>query len=533
MIDSLYIAQSGLNTSRYAVDVTSNNIANENTDGYIKRVVNTSEISGLESDIGNGVSFDGVTRNSSVYLYDKLVSQSSMASYYDQENSILSNVEIIFSETETSGLSTTLSNYFDSLESLRSDSTNLIYQNDLSTQAQSLVDGLQSINDELNDTLDTTTQQLNDQVDTVNNILEQIVYLNKQMLENNTASNDLLDKRDALEKELSNYVDIEVNRKSDTYNLKIAGVNVIFNNTNFHEISVRENNIAQKDIYTSSDLADSNFSDGDEISITLNNTTTLSLSANVSGSNENELKQQIVDAISSSSDFSNYTAFLDTSNNLIIKSNIEGEEGEFDISISVNENKISKNSSSVEAQNNISLAVYNNELSLTSGSLKAITQELTSTSSNIYSYKNSLDSFAKALFDTVNSNSSIPLFKGSSVDTLSFEKENITSLTNEDLENLAKIQWDKSLTIGNSSNTSFSEFYQNLLVTVSSNVENNNFKLESQNTIVNSLQSTYDNITKVDPDQEMINLLQYQAAYEANAKVITAVDEMLQTLLAM
>ena len=28
----------------------------------------------------------------------------------------------------------------------------------------------------------------------------------------------------------------------------------------------------------------------------------------------------------------------------------------------------------------------------------------------------------------------------------------------------------------------------------------------------------------------MINLMQYQAAYEANAKVITAVDEMLQTI---
>lgn len=98
----------------------------------------------------------------------------------------------MFSETETSGLSTTLSNYFDSVESLRSDPTNLIYQSNLFIQAQSLVDGLQSINNELNDTLDTTTQQLNDQVDTVNNILEQIVYLNKQMLQNNTASNDLL-----------------------------------------------------------------------------------------------------------------------------------------------------------------------------------------------------------------------------------------------------------------------------------------------------------------------------------------------------
>ena len=48
------------------------------------------------------------------------------------------------------------------------------------------------------------------------------------------------------------------------------------------------------------------------------------------------------------------------------------------------------------------MAVYNNKLSLTGGSLKAITQELTSSTSNIYSYKNSLDEFAKALVDTVN-----------------------------------------------------------------------------------------------------------------------------------
>lgn len=532
MINSLYTAKSGLSTSKYSVDVTSNNIANENTTGYVKRTVNTSELPELENDIGNGVSFDGVTRNTNVYLYDKLVSQNSLASYYEQEDSILSNLEIMFSETESSGFSTTLSTFFNSIESLRADSTNLIYQNDLATQAQSLVDGLQSLNDELNSALDTTTQQLEDQVDTVNNILEQIVYLNKQIVESNTDSNDLLDKRDALEKELSNYVDIEIDRDSETYNLKIAGVNVIFNNTNLHEVSISENNIAQKDIYNSSDLDDSNFSDGDEISIVLNGTTTLTLSANVSGTTENELKNQIINEINTNSKFSDYTAYLDSSNNLVIKSNIEGEEGEFDIAISVNNSEISKSANSKEASNSVSLAVYNNELSLTGGSLKAITQELTSSTSNIYAYKNSLDSFAKALVDTVNSSSETPLFKGSSVDTLSFDKDSITSLTNEDLENLAEIQWNENITIGNTS-TSFSEFYQNLLVTVSSNVENNNFKLESQNAIVNSLESTYNNLTKVDPDEEMINLLQYQAAYEANAKVITAVDEMLQTLLAM
>ncbi|QKF67200.1 proximal flagellar hook-filament junction protein FlgK [Arcobacter venerupis] len=532
MIDALYIAKSGLDTSRYSVDVTSNNIANENTAGYVKRVVNTSELPGLENNIGNGVSLDGVTRTTNAYLYDKLVSQSSTASYYSQEDSILSNIETMFSETSSSGFSKTISNFFDSIESLREEPTNLIYQNDFSTQSELMVNSLQSLNDELNDTLDSTNKLLEDQVDSVNNILEQIVSLNKQM-QNSGDSNDLLDKRDALEKELSNYVDIEVNRDSDTYNLKIAGVNVISNDTNLSKVSIKEENIAQKDIYNSSDLNDSNFSDGDEISITLNNSTTLTLTANVSGTNENELKQQIVDTINSDSNFSNYTAYLDSNKNLVVKSNTEGEEGQFDISISSNGTEISKSDKSIKAENNVSLAVYNNDLSLTGGSLKAITQELTSSTSNIYSYKNSLDEFAKALVETVNSNSETPLFKGSSVDSLDFISDNVSSLTNNDLENLSKIQWDTNLTIGTTSKTSFSEFYQNLLVSVSSNVENNSFKLDAQNSIVNSLETTYNNLTKVDSDEEMINLLQYQSAYEANAKVITAVDEMLQTLLAM
>ena len=540
MINSLYIGRSGLDAAKYSVDVTSNNIANENTDGYIKRTVNTSELTTLEDDIGNGVSFDSVTRSTSVYLYDKLVSQDSLSSYYEAEDSILSNVEMMFNETENTGFSTTLSNYFDSVETLRGDPTNLIYKNDFSSQAGFVVDGIQSLNENLNETITSTRAQLEDDVKTVNDILERIVSLNEQILQSNTESIDLLDKRDLLEKNLSEYVDIEINRTSSTYNLKVSGVNVIFNNTNLHEISIKEENVAQKDVYDSSNFDTVDFSTGDEISIVLNNTSTkLTIDSAIVGKTA---KEQIMDKINASSEFANYTASLDTSNNLIITSNIEGEEGKFDISISISKSvsgsvsvtELSKNSNSVEAENNVSLAVYNNDLNLNSGSLKALTGELTSSTSNIYEYKNSLDDFAQAFVDTVNSklDSDEPLFYGSSVDSLSFISDRVSSLTNDDLENLAQIQWNDDITIGDSA-TSFVKFYQSLLVTISSNVEDNGFKLESQDAVVNALETTYNNLTKVDPDTEMINLLQYQAAYEANAKVISTVDEMLQTLLNM
>ena len=114
-------------------------------------------------------------------MYDKLVSQSSLSSYYTQEDSILSNIETMFSESETSGFSVTLSNFMDSVESLRSDSTNLVYKNELSTQGQLLVDGLQSLNSSIDEEISDTKSLLEDQVDSVNNILKQIVDLNKRL----------------------------------------------------------------------------------------------------------------------------------------------------------------------------------------------------------------------------------------------------------------------------------------------------------------------------------------------------------------
>ena len=53
--------------------------------GYKKRVVQTSELSSLESNIGNGVSFDGVIRRTSPYLYSQVLNQSSYSSYYTQQ----------------------------------------------------------------------------------------------------------------------------------------------------------------------------------------------------------------------------------------------------------------------------------------------------------------------------------------------------------------------------------------------------------------------------------------------------------------
>ena len=54
---------------------------------------------------------------------------------------------------------------------------------------------------------------------------------------------------------------------------------------------------------------------------------------------------------------------------------------------------------------------------------------------------------------------------------------------------------------------------------------------EGQDVVFNSLQQRFNNISSVNIDEEMANLLNLQNAYAANARVMSTIKEMLDTLL--
>jgi flagellar hook-associated protein 1 FlgK len=108
------------------------------------------------------------------------------------------------------------------------------------------------------------------------------------------------------------------------------------------------------------------------------------------------------------------------------------------------------------------------------------------------------------------------------------------------LDYLATIQWKSDLNFegkaqGSTSNDAYSlsHFYNSIKIEVSSDNEDVIAVKDVQDTVKQSIQTSYDNLTKVDRDEEMLNLITFQAAYTANAKIVTAIDDMLQTLLGM
>ena len=96
MFGTLNLSLTGLNAAKTAVDNVSNNIANENTAGYKKRVVNLSEIDQMDDRItGRGVNASSAYRITSQYMYDKLISENTKLNYYSKLSNNTSNSDFI------------------------------------------------------------------------------------------------------------------------------------------------------------------------------------------------------------------------------------------------------------------------------------------------------------------------------------------------------------------------------------------------------------------------------------------------------
>lgn len=289
MIDALNVAQTGLIAAKTTVENVMNNIANENTPGYKKRTVGLQELSHTDSRVvGRGVLVGDVTRATSNYMFNNLINENTKESYLQKMSGALGGVESLFKETELSGFTSDLNRYFQSVENLRSNPDSEVFRNDMKTQGNTIVSSLSRLYNGLDEQENMLQESLEDDIETVNSILKDIGKINEQLGQEIEASNDLLDRRDRLEEELSRYIDIEVNRTSDDYELKVAGTTAVRHSTNIREINLVEEFVPQVDRYINDDFVTKNipasnilngvdFDDGDVVNFKLDNESSISV----------------------------------------------------------------------------------------------------------------------------------------------------------------------------------------------------------------------------------------------------------------
>ncbi len=74
-------------------------------------------------------------------------------------------------------------------------------------------------------------------------------------------------------------------------------------------------------------------------------------------------------------------------------------------------------------------------------------------------------------------------------------------------------------------------FYRFVTTEIATDGESINRRYETSEALFNTINLEFQSISGVNVDEELTDLIRFQAAYGANAKVITTIDQMLNTLL--
>ena len=220
MADLLSTSVSGLLAFQQALDVTSNNIANASTPGYSVENANFTEAPGQSTGVGfvgGGVDVQSITRTYNEYLAQQV--RGSQASY-SSSNTLATQaaqVDNMLSASST-GLTATLQTFVNSLQSVASTPTSTAARQALLNQAQALAQQLTSYDSQISQFGSQLESQLSGDVSQVNTITANIASLNQQIAAESTngqTPNQLMDQRDKLITQLSQYVSVQTATQSN------------------------------------------------------------------------------------------------------------------------------------------------------------------------------------------------------------------------------------------------------------------------------------------------------------------------------
>ncbi len=230
-------ALSALQANQKRLDITGQNLSNMNTAGYTRQQLQVSSLNythpishymnGSEISVGFGVSMDTVTQIRDPFLDAQYRNQMQKSGYSNAMQTSLDRLATFLDESHITGIT----NAFNDIQSTLTNMHDLgkvndpIYEAELRTRMQALTNLLnQSARDieqakmEEYNRLDGTGTSEQGAVQKVNDILQQIGSLNRQIKQNQIhgqPSLELMDERNVLLDELASYIPIEVTYKKD------------------------------------------------------------------------------------------------------------------------------------------------------------------------------------------------------------------------------------------------------------------------------------------------------------------------------
>ncbi|MGA2392447.1 MAG: flagellar hook-associated protein FlgK [Candidatus Lustribacter sp.] len=240
----LNIAGTALETFQTAEDVTSENIANVQTPGASRQLVNIGQLPPIDGSPGyptylspgqqgTGVTIASITR---VHQdsYDALFrGATSSQNFYSSESGVLTSLQSSFGEP-SNGINTAYANFQTAVQTLSNNPQGTAEEQGLLTSAQGLVTSISSANQALQTSETQTVTQATTLIGTINKTIDQIAALNGQIRAATAVGDDpntYEDQRDQLIDTLSTYLPTSTAIQADGSTLVTVDGQALVNDT--------------------------------------------------------------------------------------------------------------------------------------------------------------------------------------------------------------------------------------------------------------------------------------------------------------
>ena len=542
-------ALSALQANQKRLDITGQNLSNMNTAGYTRQQLEASSLNytnpvshysnGNETAVGFGVSMNRVSQIRDPYLDIQYRSQSADCSYTNRLQTALNSLSKVLDETTISGIRQAFDDVLSTLTSMQDPAkvSDPIYESELRTKMQSVCNLFNQASRQITQAEQNEFQRLTGEgsseqgdVQKINDILRQIGDLNVQIKRNQVAvhpSLELQDERNLLLDELSGYIPIETRYYKDDAH---SGNNAYDYDANGAVIGKKD---WPDDLEVSMNYIDAQ---GKSQKLILVNGSDLGADGLTKNYGQLSVLKGDHQTAASVSDPANISIKFEKAPSYKGKgpaatndvyAELEGirfEGGSLQASLDMLQKtgtgKVINGSTAVDDVRGYQY--YSGKLdqlaSTFAESMNDINNGKNHTDQNLLS--NSTDDSTTGI-----TAGNIGISKGWTSGTVHISTDG-TNRTDTILDMIAAMKDTTKL-----KGKTFADYMNNLSTQLASDSSSNQTALKTGTTVLNSIQDSRDSLSGVSLDEEATNMMTYVSAYNAASRLMTALDEVLSTLI--
>jgi len=237
----LEIARKGLHVNQANLEVTAHNIANANTKGYSRQQVVQKSIEpgtglGLFTThggyaVGGGVDIQQVRQIRDAYLDMQYRKELTALGEWEVKRDMLAYIEAIFNEPSDSGINTVLNEFFNALQALSLNPEDPTTRAAVQQKALALTENITNVYLKLEGLQAEANQAIIAHVEEINAYAKEIAALNEQIFKFESTgrpANDLRDQRNLVVDNLSKIVQVSVHEDANgRFRVDIAGQTLV------------------------------------------------------------------------------------------------------------------------------------------------------------------------------------------------------------------------------------------------------------------------------------------------------------------